>query len=337
MLMCKHLCKLLAVVVCQLLNRNMTLIKQITVILIFFISLSQTFVLDCEFDPITWASVPTYYGCKADVIHTGSVSEIDNVIGEHWDDHNNTLVEFIYVYNQTLPRIPLNLKTFFPNIKGIEWHSSKLQKVTAEDLEPFPHLTHFASFYNPLGSLDGDLFKHNPNMLWIYIYNSSLKSIGEDFFSNLNELTFLNFEKNLCINAVAKTPSEIEKLKSQIRLKCSPLNTPKPETVDEFWNHFKTMKENVLELAQLNHELEMKVKELSSEVKTLIKNVKDQKKTIVKYEIRFTKLERKIRESNLINSIKVAVTEALTSLFDLLISFFKKLISFFVNIPENEL
>lgn len=125
-----------------------------------------------------------------------------------------TLVEFLYVYRQTLNALPKNIDRFFPNLIAIVIVNSYFITITAEDLQPFLKLLYFVSHTNPLVSLDGDLFKHTRKLKFIRMNNSQLQHVGNDLLSGLSDLEYSDFRKNPCINVEANTStiySSVEK------------------------------------------------------------------------------------------------------------------------------
>lgn len=294
-------------------------------------SLTHGVVFKCEFMITSWSMVGEPYTCIAQVENTGSESTLEEVQGEHEERRSNVDVEFLYVYKQSLPMIPKDLELYFPNLKGIEWHTSELSTLSANDLKPFPDLKVFISHYNKLPTLDGDLFKFTPKLNWIYFHNNSVEHVGKDLLTNLKELTFVNFERNPCINYVAMSAEKIPLLISKLHEQCPPLETQTSETPQSFLNHIEDLENKLFKLSAFNAKHEKIIEGLSGELKEQNAKVAEQNKIIAKYEKRFIALESHYKE--------LAASSTTLKIFNEISDFFyrkyKVLIEFLLSIFNN--
>lgn len=187
----------------------------------------------CEFTVTSWSVVKNAYTCVPTINTSGSKTELDSVIGAHEFQKSNSDVEFLFVYKQTVERMPKGIENFFPNIKVIEINTANLSSISADDLKPFPDLLMFASFNNKLLSVDGDLFKFTPKVRWATFHKSAVEHVGTDLFAPLKDLVYVNFEGNTCIDSMAKTPEEIKKLREELALKCAMENAEDLQKIND--------------------------------------------------------------------------------------------------------
>jgi hypothetical protein len=101
-------------------------------------------------------------------------------------------VKIFYAASKTIRYIPKNLEVLFPEIFGLRFDSTGLTLVTKEDFEPFPNLTMFISYSNPIEFLEEDLFIHNPKLEFVNFRLNKITYIAANIFdgvlSNLQQL-----------------------------------------------------------------------------------------------------------------------------------------------------
>lgn len=193
---------------------------------------SDAVFFECDYEETTWSPIPNAYTCVAEVVSTANKLELEKIKGDHDEGKTNDDVVFLYIYNQKLEKIPNNLNKFFPNVKVLEWNNSNLKSLSAEDLKQYPELITFSSYYNDIVTLESDVFKYNPKLQWIYFHKSNIQHVGEGLLDGLDELTFVNFERNPCINTYGRTPEQIKQLNKNLPIKC-PMKSSEPEKNDE--------------------------------------------------------------------------------------------------------
>lgn len=116
-----------------------------------------------------------------------------------------------------------DIERFFPNLVGLSLRNKNLNKISAEGLKQFPNLLLFKTYRNPLVSLDGDLFKYTTKLRSIWIHSSQLQHVGQNFLTDLDDLSFAYFRNNPCIDISASTNETIEALKRELLISCPPL------------------------------------------------------------------------------------------------------------------
>lgn len=241
------------------------------IILVIIASASEVYgvIFDCNYVFETWAVLGNVYVCRPNVSNTDG-NTLNAVTGVHVSGRSNEDVRVVFVNDQNLSHVPPNLVDFFPNLGGISWRRSNLLKVSADDLKSLPGLMFFRSLFNPLVSLDGDLFQYTPNIQNVAFHNNSLEHVGYDLLKDLTGLNHADFSDNPCINVFATTPQVIRDLKMNLSIQCPPLSTTTTSDVCSAGcvDHIDATQNEVLnevqELRERIFALEKQLKELSA-------------------------------------------------------------------------
>lgn len=102
------------------------------------------------------------------------------------------------IHDARIAYVPSNFNGKFPNLRSISFTSCDIAYLGQENLAQFGSLLQIVEFdSNKLVSLDEDLFKNNPNVVYVSFKNNKLRYIGSTFFSNLNlkhAITRVNFD-----------------------------------------------------------------------------------------------------------------------------------------------
>jgi len=77
---------------------------------------------------------------------------------------------------------------------------SELKEITQNDLKVFPKLKHLWLIKNEIEVLEENLFKFNPNLIYININDNKVKEVYDSAFGGLNILKRLYLNNNICIN-----------------------------------------------------------------------------------------------------------------------------------------
>lgn len=177
------------------------------------VTLSHCAIFECNYNHVNWEYVGDHvYACQANVIHSGSEFNLENVKGFHQARRSNFDVVFLAVNDQVASVIPSNIDKFFPNIQGIKWKNTNLLSISANNLKQFPNLKALSLARNKLVTIDSDLFKFTPYIKWISFSNNLIEDVGANLLKGLADLQFVSFEENPCVNLRASGPIEIEKL-----------------------------------------------------------------------------------------------------------------------------
>ena len=179
----------------------------------------EGFDLKCEIEKkVVWSIEREAEECNTRNVDISSRNqEITSVNGQT----EPTSAESLYTYGQTVHYLPKGIDRFFPNLKVLTVDRSNLKSLTQDDLKSLTQLVVVIFNHNDLESLDGDLFKYNPNLDRVEFSKNNLKYIGENLSNNLNDLQVINVHMNPCINEKAESffeiPALIRKVKSQCR------------------------------------------------------------------------------------------------------------------------
>lgn len=163
------------------------------------------------------------YLCQPQVILAEDESGVlENVLGDHMESKTHDDVGMLNVYQQKLSFIPIDIPDFFPNLRGINWHDSDLAELSAEDLKPFPQLLYLGVRFTQLKTVVSDLFEHTPNLQYITFAGSQIHHVGENLVTHLKDLKILDFQLNKCIHRIAKTPEQVAKMNEDLPNECPP-------------------------------------------------------------------------------------------------------------------
>lgn len=202
---------------------------------VFFVCLpvAYGFILECEFSTKTWPRLEKVYTCDVKVLDMEQVlgNALTNITGKHAKDKKNSDVQFLNV-NQTLPFIPLNISTFFKNLKGIQWWHSELQTISAIDLNQFPGLQTFSVYGNELTTIDGNLFDFTRKLKLIDFRYNLIEQVGASLLNNLSDLKEVNFIGNRCINVHADSSKKIKELINELPINCAVNTSTKPSITE---------------------------------------------------------------------------------------------------------
>lgn len=232
--------------------------KSFVVVVIFLISSANGLVIECNFRKQFWQHADFIYTCVAEVITSGSLRVIDDVRGMHLEGKVNSDVRGFVLNDQALGQIPENFVEFFPDIKGITCVGVELDHLSSYDLEQFPNLVFLRVMNNKLVRLDFDLFKYNPNLVYVDFDTNLLEATGANLLANLERLQEADFRNNPCINKLADNPDSIRNLSLQLSLNCPNSNDPSTTTELPQCNLRCSLEDEIDYLKiQLTHEAEV--------------------------------------------------------------------------------
>lgn len=192
------------------------------------VKLTNAITLNCEFLSTNWLFVGSQYSCYNTVFTPdGSSTHVLAVFGDHTNGRNNDDVAVLRVIRDPLrlTRIPKGIGVFFPNLVVLGWSEGYLTTITAEDLQPFQHLQVLSTHHNQLFSLEGDLFRHTPQLVWSHLSYNSIEHVGLGLYDNLSHLSRADMNSNACIDIVVTTQTGLNILRQRLRDQCPPLIT----------------------------------------------------------------------------------------------------------------
>lgn len=251
---------------------------------------------------MAWAVIGTRYSCHAFIIDLGNLTTVYDIEGTHLEGRSDADVEVIRVSNfQVINHIPFGFDHFFPNLILVDWFSGNLTTVSADQLEQFPNMIMLNLEHNSLVSLDGDLFKHSRKLQWIALSDNLLQHAGHGLLDDLDDLETAHFESNPCINFYAGTPERIQELRTQLAIRCPPLDETTTEvTTTEIEEcsvgckmHIEALENVVFEESR---DLRNEIEQLQEDNSRHEERISQQDEVIAEYETRIAELEGQIRE-----------------------------------------
>lgn len=219
-------------------------------------SASNAVKLDCEFQTLHgWNAVSSVDGAGSvygGIIKNMKVTEktiVTGVSGAHLYNNEDSGVIGLNIYEPSVCHIiPDGLGDIYKNLEAFAVWKSALKTVTSADLKQFPKLREIWLYENELQYLESNLFEFNPSLEYMNFKNNKIKFIGANFFNYLPKLSKAVFWYNVCINDEATDATQLEKIRNDIKTKCS----FKDETTDEFgfvegdnklsWLHFEILR-----------------------------------------------------------------------------------------------
>lgn len=191
-------------------------------VFVLLVSLAKCVTFECRFYTSYWTYIGDSYSCIVNVKMANSETILESVEGNHLSEKSASDVFGLQVIGQPLTQMPRNIENFFANIKGLMWTNSKLNFVSASDLQSFPKLVYLSFGLNKIITLDGDLFNFTPQLKLINFGSNAITTVGPNLLSNLNALKVADFLNNPCVNVRAITSDAIKKLNVELPVKCSP-------------------------------------------------------------------------------------------------------------------
>jgi hypothetical protein len=273
-------------------------------ILLVFASFADGVKVNCVYSFDEWPTpIGNVYVCNSRSENTGNLTIIEDLQGIHLSGKNNADVEVFFENGGKLQNIPSNLADFFPNLKVLGFEAP-LQKLTANDLKPFPNLIRFWTDYSQFTSIDDDLFQFTQKLQQIDLLNGKVLHVGKNLLNGLDELKVFSFTQS-CLNFFYDSVSSFntrEVFKQVLLEKCPPLEknaTTTPGTTTTIPGTTTTTpgtSTTTLTNSQDNKEILQKIAELYlivSKQETVIAQLLE---SIKKEEDRLEVLEKKTKE-----------------------------------------
>lgn len=198
----------------------------ITLCVIFAIFASTSaLTLNCEFREVSWLAFGLNYQCYSEAFNVES-QQVTSISGVHLPSKTINDVVSIHIDNCTnLSYIPKGLRDVFPMLRGIYLEGCGISSLIGTELNEYPQLTLFALELSPLDYVPGNLFAQTPGMVLISFADNKINGTGANLLSNLNDLSQVYFENNICINKNAPTVEEIPELITTLNTDCSSAST----------------------------------------------------------------------------------------------------------------
>lgn len=184
---------------------------------------SATITLKCNYTLHGWKSVTELYSCTSKVVRTGRTSNVVGVSQNHLAGRSNQNVKGLLMYNQPIISIPKDINLHFENLEGIRIELCPMLFLTSADLEPFPKMRHLAIVDGELRSINGNVFKHLPQLELLDLTNNRITNVGTGIFNFNPKLHIVDFDKNLCSRVQAYySVANVAAAARELALKCPP-------------------------------------------------------------------------------------------------------------------
>lgn len=90
---------------------------------------------------------------------------------------------------------------------------NKIIQISQSDLKvPFPNVLHFEIGTNVIEILEDSSFDNHSNLQVVWFGSNKISHVGKNVFNNINKITWLSFQSNLCINMDARGDSSENKM-----------------------------------------------------------------------------------------------------------------------------
>ncbi|KAL7013373.1 hypothetical protein ACKWTF_015359 [Chironomus riparius] len=205
--------------------------------------------VSCVYDTFSFGKTGHQYGCfvsnKLNIVHK-QLTSVKVTSGSHKADRSNDDVFGFYAGNRNTQYFPKGLDKFFKNLNTISIYNGPLSELTQDDLRPYSKLENLYLYSNIIEVLEAGVFDNNKLLVTISLKNNRLVHVDENVFNNLNNLQFLFFELNPCLDKnIENNPFLIKAFIKLIYKNC---------TNSEFLDLTKSLKE--LEVVHKNIKLE---------------------------------------------------------------------------------
>jgi hypothetical protein len=169
------------------------------------LALTENFTtIECEFkEDVNGGNlnVGKVYLCLGKNVQIKKVNTIvQSASGNHTSSLSNRDVKGFCANDQVINYFPQNLLKVFPNLVTLRICCSQLLEIHQNDLAPFVDLIDLYLHTNRLKYIEKDLFKYNPRLALIELYDNRIKVVDPNVFDSLLSLKFLRIIGNLCIS-----------------------------------------------------------------------------------------------------------------------------------------
>lgn len=170
--------------------------------------------------PITSVQLKIIDWYNRDIEHSDETK-----IAEKQIDDKDKIISFYIRSSPSCHYVPSGIVDNFKNIKVLVIAFTGLQIITQADLKPMKNLQNLYIDNNKLTSLADDLFIFNPSIEYINLAQNKISSIGLNTFEPLTGLQELSILGNPCFAFRSVSLTEVEKLKTQLKINCAPVDS----------------------------------------------------------------------------------------------------------------
>lgn len=217
-------------------------------------------IFDCDYQQHSWYVIGDVYTCHATVEIPNESRALTEVSQNHHTNKTDLDVLALSIEESFCPFIPFYINRFFPNLLSIRFMMTELKVLNPNDLRMFPALKLFVSYYNPVKSIDGNLFRQNRELEFVSFPGNQLKHVGHNLLlQGLDLLNYVFFDNNICINYNVQLSSKVSGIISMLQFRC-----PSIETFQLIENEIIEGEKFEISVRNLTNQLEMRISHLEN-------------------------------------------------------------------------
>lgn len=204
------------------------------IFLLAIISSSQAVTLHCNFTDTVQINLPFAYTCYMPIVTiTNHTEYLTEVTGDHIFGRSNEDVDLLYILHAVdLTFVPRGIENHFPNLIGIYIRECGVKTLRGDELHPFADMEWVSFRLNPnLQRIPGNFFEQTPKVHTIFFYDNDIRHVGENLLDSLENLRYVNFVWNYCIDMVGNGTAQIQLVIDALKRDCEDIietTTPRP-------------------------------------------------------------------------------------------------------------
>lgn len=143
------------------------------------------------------------------------------VQGSQLEPKTNGEVKAILLSQRVVFKMPKYIDKFVPNLVLIYWTNGNFTSTTDEDLEQFQLLANSSFNSNQFTTNDG---MYTKKLKTLFFGKNQLTNVGLGLMANFDQLEKTFLEENPCIDMIAFSSEQIQKLKEKLECDCPPFS-----------------------------------------------------------------------------------------------------------------
>jgi len=170
--------------------------------------------------------IGTVLNCAGNASFFGDSFDVTDVSGT--DGYNENSIQSLSIEQyREIDQIPKGIVKYFPQLFRLSLENCGLTSISAEDLEPFPELKMLNLFDNKIQSLDSDLFKFTPQLIYVGLSSNQIIYIGRELILPLKNIENFRIMDNICISKEVEhsNVTGVMELARELSQKCPPTLT----------------------------------------------------------------------------------------------------------------
>lgn len=176
-------------------------------------------------------------------------------------EERGTIIEQVYIFNQTMKHFARGFTDFFKNIVALHAGMNGLQHLTREDMKEYRNLQYLYLYHNELEFLASDVLEDNTELVYVSFHSNRLSRIGSKLLFPLLKLRTAYFNNNICIDAQAVvSEQDVAEIRLEIATRCSDITSE---------DLMGMLKENERKIQRLEESLSRVINQMSTVVDVL--------------------------------------------------------------------